>query len=804
MRPEPASTHPVGPAGQRDCHEAGRSGALAVGRWADLLALATLLATAVWFLRRFVLPPGTAWSNAMDYDIYAFDIHNLFYFADRVLHHGGRGLLWNPLLNSGQPFLGLGTTFSLFPPTPLVLLLGPDYTYRALMLYATIVGAVGAFYLGRTLGLSPIAALCGGLAFAFSNACVDLVSSGPNVIHPFAWLPAALCCVEGILVTPTWRRSGALAVIVAFTLVGHPEFPLFLCQIVFLRVVWEMLIRRSLLKRALGALAVGFAVAPLLAAVHVLPVLETMGASVHAASLTDQELEPVRIGWKSIRFNFAVRSEMFNPFMLVPLMLASASAWGHRRRIALFYLLAGLVFLDLGLGSDGYLFRYYVALPLGRLFHHPHRFLYLTALCLSVLSAIGAEAILTAGGRRAPVRGWLILLGMAAVPALFAAFSGTGLWPYERWVAAMVLLATVTVFWQPATRPVAGAALAAALILELVVLHRLPTRRLLSNSQVLFAQSQVFGIVRDRMTSQERIYFVPQHTNFSLERKTPALFGVPSLDDYNPVVSRRYAEFFTMLRTGHPLHSLHDVIFPLEGYIPPAFARRLLDVAAARYVVTPAAIDNTSAIGDPPLLSVADNGTVRVYENPSALPRARWVPQVAVVPDDEQMLRQLAGQTVDGPLDDGGAVAPGTSRRMALIERAPPSGFLGAPGEASAASVTFVRDDPEDVVIAVDAPQRGFLVLADQYAPGWRATVNGVDSPIVRADYAFRLVEVPAGRSTVAFRYRPVSVFAGAAVSALALVGVAILVTAGRQGGSADAQPSGWDVAARGSARKLA
>jgi hypothetical protein len=781
MRPDTALARPVEPSDQPHRDAAGRIRSLLVRRRADLLALATLLGAALWFLHRLVLPPGAVWPSPLHYDMYAFDIPNLYYFADRVLHHGGQGLLWNPLLNCGQPFLGLGTTFSLFPPTPLVPLLGADYTYRALALYAWIVSAVGAFCLGRVLGLSRVAAVCGGLAFAFSNAAINAVTSGPNMGCPFAWLPVALCCVEGILVAPSWRRIAALAVAVAFTSVGHPQFVLFLCQIVFLRVVWEMLSRRQLLEyRALGALAVGFVLGSLLAAVHVFPVFETMGASVHAQALAPGELEPSQVGWKVISAYLAARRELFSPFILVPFMLASAAAWGHQRRIALFYLLAALVFFDLGLGSDGYLFWYYARLPGGRLFHYPHRFLLMTALPVSVLAAMGVDAILTAAGRQAPARRWPILGSMAAVAAAFALLSH-GLRPYEWLLTGMVLLASFAVFPHPFARPAAGTALVAALMLDLVVLRPAPLRRLLANSDLLFAQSPVFRLLRKQLTSQERVYLVPEHANFSFELKTPSLFGVPSLDDYNPVVSRRYAEFFTMLRTGQPVRNLNQVIYRLEGYVSPTLARRLLDIAAARYIVTPAALDQTRQIHNPALVPVADFWRVRVYENPSALPRARWVSRVAVVQNDEEMLRWLAGQKTE-PLDGGGTVAPKMSRHTALVERAPPSGFLGGPGDVNAATVTFVRDDAEDVVLAVDAPQRGFLVLADQYAPGWYATVNGVSTPIMRADYAFRLVEVPAGRSTVTFRYRPLSVFAGAAVSAVTLVAGVVMFVVGRRG----------------------
>ena len=118
------------------------------------------------------------------------------------------------------------------------------------------------------------------------------------------------------------------------------------------------------------------------------------------------------------------------------------------------------------------------------------------------------------------------------------------------------------------------------------------------------------------------------------------------------------------------------------------------------------------------------------------------------------------------------------------MEASLPSGFAGETGDHGAAAVDFVTDDPERVVLRVQAPARGFLVLTDQYFSGWQATVGGTPVQIVRANYAFRLVEIPAGPSTVEFRYVPQSVRLGAVVSALTLVGaLATLVRRRRRTG---------------------
>lgn len=117
--------------------------------------------------------------------------------------------------------------------------------------------------------------------------------------------------------------------------------------------------------------------------------------------------------------------------------------------------------------------------------------------------------------------------------------------------------------------------------------------------------------------------------------------------------------------------------------------------------------------------------------------------------------------------------------QIAFVERPPGSGFLGSK-TTGASSARLVRNDPEHLRIEVEAPARGFLVLADQDYAGWHATVNGTPAPILRANYLFRLVEVPAGTSTVEFIYRPASLIVGAAISSLAIAISLILLVGGR------------------------
>jgi hypothetical protein len=754
-------------------------------RLPDLLASAALLVAAGYELRAYVRAarPNLVVSA---YDIYSYFYPVMLYARDRLLHHGGRGLLWNPFQNAGQPFIGSGVTGILYPPSAFFLLFEPDRALHALLFTNMAIGALGAYVLGRELGVGRIAALAGGLAFAFSHAAIDLISFTPIVSGPYAWLPWALALCERILRAPSARAAIGLGVVLTLALLpGHPQGLVYTYQVIALRILWEMLVRRSWLGvRALAALGAALVIPPLLGAVHLLPALEMMRLSVRGGGLDLTEISSGTVlDWWVLRRAFTFRRELFNPLPVMPFVLASAALANRLRwRSVWFYVVVAVASVDLALGTKGHLFPLAQELPLARLFRGPDRYLWITHFAVAVLAALGVDALLgprPAGG--STVRWATVPLAAAGLLAAYL-FSLKGLYRPEWTGGGVIVVAAVGALLVPRFAPVAGLLVVGALVAELLVLRPPPLRSLLLDGRELYARGAVFTDLRARMTAQERAYLVPEHARFALQHKTGSLFAVPTLFDYESLPSRRWSEYFTMLRTGAHMRGLIDVYYPLAGWLPPTARRPLLDLAAARWVVAAEKADTTARLAGAALVPIAARDGVRVYQNPTALPRARWVGQVQVVADDRLALERLAAARLD-------------PRRAAVVQAPPPSGFLGA-DVRDAGRVTFALDDPEHVVLDVDAPARGFVVLADQDLPGWHATVNGTPVPILRGDYVFRLVEVPAGRSTVEFRYRPRPLFTGALVSGVTLV-VLVLVLVRRRAPAELALPHGERAAAR-------
>jgi hypothetical protein len=98
-------------------------------------------------------------------------------------------------------------------------------------------------------------------------------------------------------------------------------------------------------------------------------------------------------------------------------------------------------------------------------------------------------------------------------------------------------------------------------------------------------------------------------------------------------------------------------------------------------------------------------------------------------------------------------------------------------GAAPAGTTRIVDLRADRVRIAADLDRPGYVVLVDAYAPGWRATVDGRSTPVLRANVAFRAVPVDRGSHVVEMVYRPLSIMLGAAVSMCAIVtGLAVAV----------------------------
>jgi hypothetical protein len=183
--------------------------------------------------------------------------------------------------------------------------------------------------------------------------------------------------------------------------------------------------------------------------------------------------------------------------------------------------------------------------------------------------------------------------------------------------------------------------------------------------------------------------------------------------------------------------------------------RRLLDVLGASIIISPVPISGFAPAGHV--------GGVYLYQNQSAYPRAWVASDARPAPPDARVV--LEAPTFD-------------LRRVAFVDLASASSSdlnlqpAKIPGEATA---VVASDDGDRVVVEATGP--GVLVLNDRWAPGWYASVDGIDVPVWRVDGILRGVPLTTGAHQVIFAYRPEGFWRGvwvAIASAAALAVIAI------------------------------
>jgi hypothetical protein len=160
-------------------------------------------------------------------------------------------------------------------------------------------------------------------------------------------------------------------------------------------------------------------------------------------------------------------------------------------------------------------------------------------------------------------------------------------------------------------------------------------------------------------------------------------------------------------------------------------------------------------------------GEALVHEVVNILPRAALFRSIEVLPDDA-VLARLKDPDFN-PYE----------RAIVSRESVPAGVDLSALSAASAATPSAARItdyQSQHVAIEAETPVPALLVLNDTNYPGWRAYVNGQPADMLTASFLFRSVVLPAGKSTVEFKYQPRSLRIGGGISLAALAILALLV----------------------------
>lgn len=358
------------------------------------------------------------------------------------------------------------------------------------------------------------------------------------------------------------------------------------------------------------------------------------------------------------------------------------------------------------------------------------RFVYLADFSLAILAGFGVETLLAEAGRK---EAW------------------AGLRRVFNWVAiaAGAALAVPMIYGHPDMNPWSSFSLI-VILLSCGLFQYVVRGHSGRAARILIAGLILFDLSGYNWSPRNVLQQGPAHVNF-LERlyscrgvadflKTrPGPFRLRILADPQPNIGDLYG----IPTTSGMSATLTKDTFDLLGDA---------DLLNVRYQLRPA------SFGDPN--PIYQDATWKLYDNPSAYGAAWVVHETVVEPSQESVVKGLYANRFD-------------PRRQAVI--AAPLGVPLAPRvEGATEDVSFQRYDPSRLELTAHAVGAGLLVLSELYYPGWYATVNGKKASIYRVDGGLRAIAIPAGVSKVALRYAPHNIYAGAALSFVAFLGVGL------------------------------
>jgi hypothetical protein len=671
--------------------------------------------------------------------------------------------LWNPTLYGGAPYLA-DIQNGFWYPSNWWLALLPDVPYRAIEVWVAghvFWAGLGMYALAwqllkRQHRLLPLrvaqsGALFAGIAFQFSDVFLTHIGN-LNTLAVSAYLPWLWLCLVQMQFSPNlkeaWRWGMALSGVVAFAvLAGHaPSLHTLAVAggLYLLFVLWEGTHRwrTALLAGGFAMLGVASTALQLLPSLELIPY--TPRAALDYAQATAYSLpwlglagwvSPLLYGrgilqfwasWERVELGFAGLTTLSLAILARP-----PRAW----RWAL-WAVVGIATL-LALGSNTPIYRWiYDYLPGFASFRTSARFVLLADGALCLLAAFGLVQIWQGIQRKQ----WIIWWGWCG---LAVSLLGLGWWFASRALPAEKLLTSQNhLAWAVATALLTlilcGSfvykrwykAILVLLIVEMLGLGAWVEVDRANPAAGYPSDSPAVQFLRSQATPF-RIEILPET---QWQESAPQVFGLETVGGvFHPLRISDYQNYYGAV--GNRSSTLH----------------RLLNV---KFVVS----SKRLPMGDAQYIPVfVDDPQVDVYLNTQTLPRLHWVSTAQWVETPADALSALQSPSYD-------------PTQQVILMQAERVGDIGETHPPTQLNLTLLVYQPEHQQVLIESDQAGYLVFSETWYPGWRATLNGNNVPVLRANYTFRAIPIPAGKSELTVRYQPLSWQIGKWLSLCSLV----------------------------------
>lgn len=687
--------------------------------------------------------------------------------------------LWNPYSNCGAPFMAQWGTMTLYPGSLIYLLLPLPWSLGFFCLAHLALGGAGMFALARRWVGGGFPAGVAGMAWVFCGTTFSCLM-WPNYAVALGWMPWVVLLAER-----SWREGGRwlVAAAVAATLQlmsGVPEIVLLtwlfsgcLCATEF----WRSPDARWRMARRFGVVVL---VVAGLAAAQLLPFLELLDQSQRDRSFATSKWPMPGWGLANLLVPlFHCRETMQGPFMQpgqafmgsyypgagVLVLAFCTLRFARERRV---WVLAGLVVFSflMAWGENGFLYPLVKRfIPLLGVARYPIKFVLLAAFALPLLAAFAVRALDRVGEGLPSRQRFLALAGGGAVLVM------AGLvwlaWSHP-WRSAELPAGENALLGQWEWRHVApnAAGRAGLLIVTLGALVAMPRLRTLRWRMV--AQGAVLAAI-----------FVDAMTHVPVQNPTVpvAVFDRGLWQAENRIEPPRLGEGRVLISPGAEERLLYSTATNLTLDF---LGKRLALWSNLNLLEDVPKVNGSSTLQLREQMQVQsliysgsnkfDHGLIEMLGvtlySPPGNP-TEWRPvtnacpfvscgQTPVFADAAGTLRDLAG--------------PGFNPHEQVFLRPEDRLRVSATNRAEA-KILGTTVSAHAVEAEVEASAATLVVISQSFCPGWRATIDGNEVALLRANHAFQALEVPAGRHRVRLAYRDHRFLLGGVISMVTLAG---------------------------------
>ena len=234
------------------------------------------------------------------------------------------------------------------------------------------------------------------------------------------------------------------------------------------------------------------------------------------------------------------------------------------------------------------------------------------------------------------------------------------------------------------------------------------------------------------------VVFEPREVDKAIMQDPDPYYRVLDLsgDVYNDA---KQAYFHKCIGGYHPakMESYQDLI---ERHLSRGFNEEVLNMLNTRYII------------------VGREEQQRVIPNPRACGNAWFVNNIKWAGSAEEEINGLNAQNLGDTSKLPGSFEP---RETAVIRNSFKIQLAGlTPGRDSSATIKLTSYGLNDLAFRSSNSKEGLAVFSDIfYDKGWRAYVDGKETPVVRANYVLRAIRVPAGEHTIDFHFRPATFY---------------------------------------------